>query len=399
MELITALYLLLLFILTLVSLLYYYSAFFGLINKDTDDIKTSGDYLPMVTVQVPVYNDRIVERLLEALVRQDYPNYEIVVADDSTDKVTKEIIDRFSHYPNVKIIRRDSRDGYKAGALNNALKYSKGDIIVVFDSDFVPDRDFLRRMVAPFKDPSISYVQARWTFENLPENLITVFAGTSLLIYHYLIYPLKDRLGTFYLSGSAMAVRRKVLEEVGGWKDGTLAEDADLALRLAAKGYRGKYLPTLHAPNQLPFLINVFLKQQARWASGMIEALLLNWRNLISSKRLSIIQKLSMLLIPLLNLIYVVTAFLVLIGIVLWMLQIRVVDTIYLLMGLLILTSGYLFAGYVALSKSGERRIFPRFVVAAYILGPLVAISNTIAILSYFVKGVPWYVTKKRWVR
>ncbi len=385
-----------LFFVTLLSFLYYGLAFWGLFYREEEGTVPEEEFFPRVTVQIPVYNDRIVERLIEAVLRFDYPNYEVVIADDSTDPVTREIVDRYASHPLVKVVRRNNRKGFKAGALNNAMKYSTGEIIVVFDSDFVPPPNFLREIVKPFRDPKVAYVQARWSFENLDENMITVFAGTSLLVYHHLFYPFKNRFGVVYLSGSAMAIRRKALEEVGGWIDGTLTEDGELTMRFASSGYRSVYLPYLRTPNQLPFLLNVFIKQQARWSSGMIEAILMNWRRVLSSKKLSPIQKAIVFAIPLFNLAYVVVTIMVLAGLLLWMFRITVF-TPELAVLALILSSGYVVAGYVALSKEGMRKVFPRFLLSAYILGPLIALTNTMAIVKYFVKGVPWYVTPKRW--
>jgi len=391
------LYLAALFTITLISFIYYGLAFWGLFIKEEKKPKPKKDFAPFVTVQIPVYNDRIVERLVKAVLNFDYPNYEVIIADDSTDPVTRRIVDSFASHPKVKVIRRNSREGFKAGALNNAMKYSKGDVIVVFDSDFIPPRDFLTHIVQPFKDPQVGYVQARWSFdENLDENLITVFAGTNLLIYHHLFYPFKSKQGTIYLSGSAMAIRRDAFEKVGGWKAGTLAEDAELTLRLASEGYKSVYLPYLRADNQLPYTLNVFMKQQARWSTGVLEAFFMNWKRILSSKKLKPIQKAILMTIPLFNLSYIIVTILVLASILLWMFNIKIFTPEIALLALL-LTSGFLVAGYIALRREGRTQLFPKFLVATYLLGPLIAISNTLNMIRYVFKGLPWYVTPKRW--
>lgn len=392
-------YFILLFLLTLLSYAYYVVSLSKLLSERDEAPKWQRNYTPMVTVHVPVYNDLVVVRLLEALAKQDYPHYEVIVADDSTDERVRRAIDEVvRRFPEkIKVIRREHRRGFKAGALNNVLKYSKGEIIVVFDADFDPPKNFLREIVKPFSDPNISYVQARWDFENLDENIITLFSGVTLLVYHHLIYPLKNRTGVFYLSGTAMAIRKKVLEELGGWDESNITEDAELSMRMASAGYRGVYLPNLSALNQLPFTLKNFVRQQKRWFVGMLDALSKNWKRILFSKELTVPQKLVMLLIPLLSLTYILTALMLLISLLFWILRIPLFDTTtaYLLV---LLLSGYLFSAYVALREIERTDLFPKFVVASYILGPFLSLVNSVAFISLiFAKVKPyWYVTQKR---
>ena len=393
------LYLFLLFLLTLLSYAYYVVSLSKFLSGKERRQRWEENYTPLVTVHVPVYNDPVAVRLLEALARQDYPRYEIIVADDSTDpevrRALEEAVARFPHL--MRLVRRNTRKGFKAGALNNALKYSRGEIIVVFDSDFVPPENFLKEIVKPFSDPSISYVQARWDFENLDENLITLFSGVTLLVYHHLIYPLKNKTGVFYLSGTAMAIRRKVLEELGGWDENNITEDAELSMRMASAGHRGVYLPHLSTLNQLPFTLKNFVRQQKRWFIGMVDALAKNWRRILFSKRLTPIQKLIMLLIPLLSLAYILSALMLLVSLLFWILRVPLLDAgaTYLLV---LLLSGYLLSAYVALREIERTDLFPKFVLATYILGPFLSLVNTVALLSLLLaRARPhWYVTEKR---
>ncbi len=350
---------------------------------------------PFVSVHVPVYNDIIVGRLLDALKRQKYEHFEVIVVDDSDDPETRRVIDVYEKDPRIKVIRRDRREGYKAGALNEALKHSKGEIIVVFDSDFVPRDNFLEEVVKPFEDPSISYVQARWDFENLDENLVTVFAGVPLLMYHYLFYPLMDRFGVPYLSGTAMAIRKKALEDVGGWRNGTLTEDGDMSMRLIMKGYRGAYLHSPETPSQLPRGLKTFCVQQQRWSTGMLEALYLNGKALIYSKKINFTQKMLALVIPLLNLIFPVVAIIVVVSLYLWGVGVSPI-TPEMAPILLLLGSGYVVAGLVSLYKKGKLHLFPHFILSTYIVGPVLAFYNTLAMVKRAITGhLHWVVTPK----
>ncbi len=388
---ITFLYMLALFVLTLVSFLYYYVAFMGLFSRGAPTYHTKN--FPKVSVHIPVYNDPIAVRCVQAALNFDYPDFEVIVIDDSNDGKTSQLLSSISH-PRLKYLKRQGRKGFKAGALNDALKISTGEIIVVFDSDFVPPPDFLKRIVAPFEDPSVGYVQARWSFENPDENLITVFASSALAIYHHFFYPFQNKIGAVFLSGAAMAIRREALERAGKWREGVLAEDAELTYRLNAIGYRGVYLSDLTADNQVPFTLSAFLRQQMRWSAGMIEALRLGIHHLRNSK-LSLSQKLMFVLIPLLNLSYPFVALLLTASMALFLLDVPVFSPTTAALVLLLL-SGYVFTGFLALSEEGLLRQFPRMVLSAYIIGPLLAFTNTYAILRLFLGGVSWYRTPKR---
>ena len=255
---------------------------------------------PFVSVQIPVYNDPVAKRCIEKCLKFDYPRdkFEIIVADDSNDELTRKILDQYKKYKNVKIVRRNTRKGFKAGALNNALKYSKGEIIVVFDSDFVPPRNFLKRIVVPFlNDEKIAIVQSKMGFLNLNQNTITKFASSLLAIYYNCWINLKNKFGTAFFCGSGGAIKRDALLKAGGWNEESIAEDADLSIKTLEAGYKHVYLPNLKASGEVPFTLTSFLKQQMRWAYGVTFAFKNYWKKIWLSPTFNLIQRILITLV------------------------------------------------------------------------------------------------------
>jgi cellulose synthase/poly-beta-1,6-N-acetylglucosamine synthase-like glycosyltransferase len=234
---------------------------------------------PRVTVQLPIFNERyVIERLVEAVSRFDYPRelLDIQVLDDSTDEtvqVARACVERFSaqglpiHY-----IHRSNREGYKAGALENGLKTGQGEFVAIFDADFIPSPDFLRRCIPYFENDKIGMVQTRWTYLNRDYSLLTQ-VETILLDGHFVVeHGARSRRGTFFnFNGTAGVWRRKAIEEAGGWEHDTLTEDTDLSYRAQLKGWKFLYLPDIECASELPVDINGFKAQQARWAKGLMQ--------------------------------------------------------------------------------------------------------------------------------
>jgi cellulose synthase/poly-beta-1,6-N-acetylglucosamine synthase-like glycosyltransferase len=234
---------------------------------------------PRVTVQLPIFNERyVIERLVEAISRFDYPHelLDIQVLDDSTDE-TQEValacVDRFAAQGlPISYIHRANREGYKAGALENGLKTAAGELIVIFDADFIPESDFLRRTVPYFQTPGIGMVQTRWTYLNRDYSLLTQ-VETILLDGHFVVeHGARSRRGTFFnFNGTAGVWRRQAIEEAGGWQHDTLTEDTDLSYRAQLKGWKFLYLPEIECASELPVDMNGFKAQQARWAKGLMQ--------------------------------------------------------------------------------------------------------------------------------
>src|SRR5580700_1054060 len=238
---------------------------------------------PRVTVQLPIFNERyVIERLVEAVSRFDYPRelLDVQVLDDSTDEtceVARVCVERHAAQGMpVVYVHRSNREGYKAGALENGLKTSKGEYIAIFDADFIPEPDFLKRTIPYFVDPAdgpkIGMVQTRWTYLNRDYSLLTQ-VETILLDGHFVVeHGARSRRGTFFnFNGTAGVWRRKAIEEAGGWEHDTLTEDTDLSYRAQLKGWKFLYLPHIECASELPVDMNGFKAQQARWAKGLMQ--------------------------------------------------------------------------------------------------------------------------------
>src|SRR5580700_2536823 len=234
---------------------------------------------PRVTVQLPIFNERyVIERLVEAVSRFDYPRelLDVQVLDDSTDEtrqVASDVVDRFAAQGlDITYIHRSNRSGYKAGALENGLKTSRGDFVAIFDADFIPEADFLRRTIPYFQDKGIGMVQTRWTYLNRDYSLLTQ-VETILLDGHFVVeHGARSRRGAFFnFNGTAGVWRRSAIDEAGGWQHDTLTEDTDLSYRAQLCGWKFLYLPDIECASELPIDMNGFKAQQARWAKGLMQ--------------------------------------------------------------------------------------------------------------------------------
>lgn len=243
------------------------------------DAAPPGGDLPRVTVQLPLYNEATVaERLVEAVGALDYPaeRLEIQVLDDSTDE-TRELVDRAvlrlrGRGLDARVVRREGREGFKAGALEHGLASARGELVAVFDADFVPRPDFLRRVLPHLADPRVGMVQVRWGHLNRERSLLTRLQAL-LLDGHFLIeHTARNRSGRFFnFNGTAGIWRREAIESGGGWQHDTLTEDLDLSYRVQLAGWRFVYLPEVVAPAELPEEIGAFKSQQHRWAKGSVQ--------------------------------------------------------------------------------------------------------------------------------
>ena len=238
---------------------------------------------PRVTVQLPIFNERyVIERLTETVARFDYPKelLDVQVLDDSTDEtqeVARACVERHAAQGMpITYIHRSNREGYKAGALENGLTTAMGEFVAIFDADFIPEPDFLRRTIPYFLNPdggeNIGMVQARWTYVNSDYSLLTN-VETILLDGHFVVeHGARSRRGTFFnFNGTAGVWRRKVIDDAGGWQHDTLTEDTDLSYRAQLKGWKFLYLPEIECASELPVDMNGFKSQQARWAKGLMQ--------------------------------------------------------------------------------------------------------------------------------
>jgi cellulose synthase/poly-beta-1,6-N-acetylglucosamine synthase-like glycosyltransferase len=234
---------------------------------------------PSVTVQLPIFNEKYtVERLLRAVTRLDYPadRLQIQVLDDSTDD-TFDLIARLveeyrSHGVNVELIHRVDRNGYKAGALRHGLQTASGELIAIFDADFVPKPDWLKRTVPSFQNPELGCLQTRWGHTNQQYNSLTRAEALGIDGHFIIEQTVRSKNGFFLnFNGTAGLWRRACIEDAGGWQWDTLTEDLDLSYRAQMRGWKFDYLPDVVVPAELPPHVEAYKKQQFRWAKGSFQ--------------------------------------------------------------------------------------------------------------------------------
>jgi cellulose synthase/poly-beta-1,6-N-acetylglucosamine synthase-like glycosyltransferase len=245
---------------------------------------------PKVTVQLPIYNERYVsERLIDAVTRLDYPAdcLEIQVLDDSTDDTSSIISSAVGHYQaegiRIQHIQRTTREGFKAGALAYGMLQSRGSLLAIFDADFIPPRDFLKRTVPHFIDASVGVVQTRWMHLNEDYNTLTRLQAFGLDAHFTVEQGGRHALGSYInFNGTAGVWRRSCIEDAGGWSSDTLTEDLDLSYRAQLKGWRFVYREDVGAPAELPAAMTALKTQQYRWTKGAAECTMKNlgkvWR-------------------------------------------------------------------------------------------------------------------------
>jgi cellulose synthase/poly-beta-1,6-N-acetylglucosamine synthase-like glycosyltransferase len=237
--------------------------------------------LPAVTVQLPLFNEMYVaERLLDAVAAIRYPRdrFQIQVLDDSTDETCdicrSKIEQLIIRHPDLDIeyVHRTDRTGFKAGALENGLRTAKGELVLIFDADFVPNPDILDRTVHHFLDPKVAVVQCRWEHINRDFSALTEAQALMLNGHFIMEHAGRNRSGRFFnFNGTAGLWRRAAIVDAGGWHHDTLTEDMDLSYRAQLRGWRFVYLPEIAAPAELPVEMSAFKAQQFRWAKGSIQ--------------------------------------------------------------------------------------------------------------------------------
>jgi len=244
-----------------------------------------------VTIQLPIYNEYYVaQRLMDAICEVDYPRHllEIQVLDDSTDETSdllKKIVEEKQKEGfDVKYIHRNNRKGFKAGALREGLKTAKGKYIAIFDADFIPRKDFLKKTLGYFTSSRIGMVQTRWEHLNEDYSLITQVQALALNGHFVIEQTVRNRSGFFInFNGTGGVWRKECIEDAGNWEDDTLTEDLDLSYRAQLKGWKFIYLDDFTTPSELPIEMNALKTQQYRWTKGAIETakkiLPLLWRS------------------------------------------------------------------------------------------------------------------------
>jgi cellulose synthase/poly-beta-1,6-N-acetylglucosamine synthase-like glycosyltransferase len=278
------------FLILLYTLSQLYLFFLYLKNKDKEIPKaTLGNDLPLVTIQLPLFNEKyVVERLLENMASLDYPieKLQIQVLDDSTDESLmiseKKVIELKKRGFDIDLLHRTDRSGYKAGALKNALIKAKGEFIAIFDADFLPEKDWLKQTLPYFTQPQIGVVQTRWKHLNRDYSLLTQ-AQALALDHHFTIEQAGRNSARHYINfnGTAGIWRKQCILDAGNWEGDTLTEDLDLSYRAQLKNWEFRYIESIGTPSELPVTMGAIKSQQFRWNKGGAENLLKHFKNVV----------------------------------------------------------------------------------------------------------------------
>ncbi len=255
--------------------------------------KLRPDFIPVVTIQLPLYNELyVVERLIDKVCELDYPKdkLEIQVVDDSTDESIQIAKDKVAEWQakgiDIVYIHRTNRKGYKAGALEEALEVAKGEFIAIFDADFLPDRNFLQRTIPHFQNDEVGMVQTRWGHLNRNYNLLTKLQAFALDA-HFTIEQVgrnaKD--GFINFNGTAGVWRKACIIDSGNWSPDTLTEDLDLSYRAQLRDWQFIFLENVESPAELPPVMSALKTQQYRWTKGGAETAKKHVKNVLKSDK------------------------------------------------------------------------------------------------------------------
>ncbi|MDF7807128.1 glycosyltransferase family 2 protein [Pontiellaceae bacterium B12219] len=257
--------------------------------RNTPEVITDESLYPTVTVQIPTYNELAALNCAARCLDFDYPveKIQIIIGNDSNKPEISEKIDAFAAAnPRLEISRRGENIGFKPGNLNVMLPKSTGDYLLILDSDFLPKKDFLKRLVVPvIKDPTLAGAQAAWRIINVHDNHSTLMGTGIVNIIHSVILPfLKAATNQCVFCGSGELVKKSYLIERGGWTAGALTEDVDYSLRVITEGKRIAYVSDLRIRCEVPYTPGDLFRQQMRWAYGVMRAFMAHGKKLYLSR-------------------------------------------------------------------------------------------------------------------
>jgi len=349
---------------------------------------------PSVTIQIPSFNDPIAARCVEACLQFTYEKLQIMILDDSIDEKTQKILKAYEKDPRVEYIHRTNREGYKPGALKDAMHRVTGEIIIIFDADFVPQSDFIEKIIVPFADKKVALVQAGQGFLNAHTNLITKFASYLLMTLHTIIMPINDKINTVFFCGTAGAIRKSALIAAGGWNTKSITEDSDLTVRMLAKGYKTVYLP-FDTPSEVPETFEAFFKQQMRWCFGGVRVFYDHIKVIVHKSKLTIAQRLMISYLTMGNLVGPAVILLTIAGMCGWFFgdpRLFTLNDALIMILKIIVTIGFLVMGFVMLVRRSMIKEFPQLVLATISIGILLAFANSYAVYrATFYKNKPLF--------
>lgn len=368
MVLVVLLYSLVLFYIFLYSLIQFSLLIYYLKSKK-NELKPSAldrEY-PMVTIQLPVYNEKyVIERLLDAVFLIDWPkeSFEIQVLDDSNDQTTELIEKKLASFSskgyNFSHIRRSNREGFKAGALAYGLSKSNGEYIAIFDSDFIPNSSFLKQTIGGFSNPKVGVVQTKWSHLNANFSLLTKLQSFGLN-NHFTVEQRGRNFAGFFINfnGTAGVWRKTCIENSGGWQSDTLTEDLDLSYRAQLKGWKFIYREDVNSPAELPITIDALKNQQFRWSKGAAECARKNLGKVLKNKSFSFFEKVNAFFHLTNSIMYLCMMILVLltVPVVYVSLNSSVFDTYFLFANVFFLSSCFIGATYFVANFDASNRL------------------------------------------
>jgi cellulose synthase/poly-beta-1,6-N-acetylglucosamine synthase-like glycosyltransferase len=331
----------------------------------------------------------VVDRLIDACVRLDYPEEKlyIQVLDDSTDCTTMRIRQKIHAlhqrgFYHIKHFHRRQRLGYKAGALADGLQRIETECVVIFDADFVPTTDFLRRTMPYFNDnPRLGLIQTRWSHLNGDYNLLTRAQALNIDA-HFGVEQVARNRGRLPMSmnGTGGIWRVESIIDAGGWSAATLTEDLDLSYRAYMRGWDFLYLVDVAVPGELPPLVQTYKTQQARWAMGSTQCLVKHLPDLLRARDLSPLEKLMGLLHlaqyvvqPVILLLFLMTPFLICTG------SIQRLPNLTLFAGVGIIPPAMIAIGQFELYEDWRRRLI--YFPVQFIAAVAIVFSNSWAVV------------------
>jgi len=373
---------------------FYYLAFLSGRRKENQDTISIGE--PTVTIHLPIYNEKYVtKRLINSVCDLDYPKEKmcIMVLDDSDDSTTEQIAELVENYKgkgfDISHVRRGTRQGYKAGALKYAMKYTKSEFVAIFDADFIPPKWYLKKAIPYFAKPNIGFVQCRWGHVNENYSALTQAQALSL-DFHFLVEQRAKSNSHLFMNfnGTAGIWRKECIEDSGGWHTATLVEDLDLSYRAQMKGWKCLFIPDIVVNAELPVQMNGAKRQQFRWAKGSIQCaikllggILLKRKITIDAKLQAFVQLTRHIVFPLMLIQFLALPILLASNVNLYIVSFLPVVTLvtYVAMG----PGAYLFIIRNMYDKNRKEKAIAMPYLIIYSMG--MAVNNTIAVIDAMV--------------
>ena len=373
---------------------FYYLAFLSGRRKENQNTVSIGE--PTVTIHLPIYNEKYVtKRLINSVCDLDYPKEKlcIMVLDDSDDNTTEQIAELVENYKgkgfDISHVRRGTRQGYKAGALKYAMKYTKSEFVAIFDADFIPPKWYLKRAIPYFAKPNIGFVQCRWGHVNENYSALTQAQALSL-DFHFLVEQRAKSNSHLFMNfnGTAGIWRKECIEDSGGWHTATLVEDLDLSYRAQMKGWKCLFIPDIVVNAELPVQMNGAKRQQFRWAKGSIQCaikllggILLKRKITIDAKLQAFVQLTRHIVFPLMLIQFLALPILLASNVNLYIVSFLPVVTLvtYVAMG----PGAYLFIIRNMYDKNRKEKAIAMPYLIIYSMG--MAVNNTIAVIDAMV--------------